>query len=175
MPSNCLVLCRPLLLLPSIFPSIRVFSSELALPTRWPKYWSFSFSIRPSNEYSGLISFRILTRLISLSPRDSQKSSPAPQFKSIDSLAVSLLYGPTLTFIQDYWKNHRDFTLWILPNTALILTKSCVESLWWSFMAMAPKSSPELQEKRRWLEGNESGPFLKGGLPTLAALPQRVF
>ena len=59
MPSNHLVLCRPLLLLPSIFPSIRVFSNESALHIRWPKYWSFSFSISPSNEYSGLISFRI--------------------------------------------------------------------------------------------------------------------
>ena len=59
MPSNHLVLCHPLLLLPSIFPNIRVFSSELALHIRWPKYWSFSFSISPSNEYSGLISFRI--------------------------------------------------------------------------------------------------------------------
>ena len=59
MPSNHLILCRPLLLLPSIFPSIRVFSNESALPIRWPKYWSFSFSISPSNEYSGLISFRI--------------------------------------------------------------------------------------------------------------------
>ena len=59
MPSNYLILCRPLLLLPSIFPSIRVFSNELALCIRWPKYWSFSFSISPSNEYSGLISFRI--------------------------------------------------------------------------------------------------------------------
>ena len=59
MPSNHLILCRPLLLLPSIFPSIRVFSSELALHVRGPKYWSFSFSISPSNEYSGLISFRI--------------------------------------------------------------------------------------------------------------------
>ena len=59
MPSNHLILCRPLLLLPSIFPSIRVFSNELALRMRWPKYWSFSFSISPSNEYSGLISFRI--------------------------------------------------------------------------------------------------------------------
>ena len=59
MPSNHLVLCRPLLLLLSIFPSIRVFSSELALHIRWPKYWSFSFNISPSNEYSGLISFRI--------------------------------------------------------------------------------------------------------------------
>ena len=59
MPSNHLILCRPLLLLPSIFPSIRVFSNELALCIRWPKSWSFSFSISPSNEYSGLISFRI--------------------------------------------------------------------------------------------------------------------
>ena len=59
MPSNHLVLCHPLLLLPSIFPSIRVLSSESALPIRWPKYWSFSFSISPSNEYSGLIFFRI--------------------------------------------------------------------------------------------------------------------
>ena len=59
MPSNYLILCHPLLLLPSIFPSIRVFSNESALHSRWPKYWSFSFSISPSNEYSGLISFRL--------------------------------------------------------------------------------------------------------------------
>ena len=59
MPSNHLTFCDPLLLLPSIFPSIRVFSNELALCIRWPKYWGFSFSISPSNEYSGLISFRI--------------------------------------------------------------------------------------------------------------------
>ena len=59
MPSNHLILCRPLLLLPSIFPSIRVFSNESVLHIRWPKYWSFSFSISPSNEYSGLVSFRI--------------------------------------------------------------------------------------------------------------------
>ena len=59
MPSNCLILCYPLLLLPSIFPSIRLFSKESVLRIRWPKYWSFSFSISPSSEYSGLISFRI--------------------------------------------------------------------------------------------------------------------
>ena len=59
MPSSQLILCHPLLLLPSIFPSIRVFSNESALCIRWPKYWSFSFNISPSNEYSGLISFRI--------------------------------------------------------------------------------------------------------------------
>ena len=59
MPSSHLILCRPLLLLPSVFPSIRVFSNELALHIRWPKYWSFSFNISPSNEYSGLISFKM--------------------------------------------------------------------------------------------------------------------
>ena len=59
MPSNHLILCCPLLLLPSIFPSIRVFSNELAICIKWPKYWSFSFSISPSNEFSGLISFRM--------------------------------------------------------------------------------------------------------------------
>ena len=65
MPSNHLILCHPLLLMPSIFPSIRVFSNESVLHIRWPKYWSFSFNISPSNEYSGLISFR-LTGLISM-------------------------------------------------------------------------------------------------------------
>ena len=65
MPSNHLILCHPLLLLPSIFPSIGVFSNESALHIRWPKYWSFSFSISPSNEYSGLISSKLLLLLLS--------------------------------------------------------------------------------------------------------------
>ena len=101
MPSNHLILCHSLLLLPSIFPSIRVFSSESVLHIRWPKYWSCSNSL--SNEYSGLISFRIDKLACLLAVQD---SSPAPQFESISSLALSLLYGPTLTSIQDYWKNH---------------------------------------------------------------------
>ena len=105
MPSNHLILSCPLLLLPSIIPSIRVFSNESVLRFRWPKYWSFSFSISPSNEYSGLISFRI-DRFDLLSPRDSQESSPTLQLKSINSLVLSFLYGPTLTSIHDYWKNH---------------------------------------------------------------------
>ena len=84
MPSNHLTLCRPLRLLPSIFPSIRVFSNELALHIRQPKYWSFSFSISPSNEYSGLISFRI-DWFDLLAAQGTLKSSPAPQFKSINS------------------------------------------------------------------------------------------
>ena len=86
MPSNHLILCRPLLLLPSVFPSIRAFSNESVLPIRWPKYWSFSVNISPSNEYLGLISSR-MDWLDLLSPRDSQESSPTPQFKSINSLA----------------------------------------------------------------------------------------
>ena len=87
MPSNHLILCCPLLLLPSIFPSIRVFSNESALCIRWPKVWSFSFSISPSKEYSGLISFRI-DWLDLLSAQGTQESFPTPQFKSINSFSA---------------------------------------------------------------------------------------
>ena len=104
-PSNHLILCSspspPL----SIFPSIRVFSNESVLHIKWPKYWSFSFSISSSNEYSGIISFRI-DWLDLLTVQGTLKSSPTPQFKSISSLVLSFLYGPTLTSIHDYWKNH---------------------------------------------------------------------
>ena len=103
MPSNHLILCHPLYLLLSMFPSIRVFSSELTLCTQWPKYWSFSFSISPSNEYSGLTSFR-MDWFELYCPKDSQESSPAPEFKSINFSALSLLYGPTLTSVHHYWK-----------------------------------------------------------------------
>ncbi|XDA86517.1 hypothetical protein R6Z07M_016231 [Ovis aries] len=96
MPSSHLILCYPLLLLPPIPPSLRVFSSESTLCMRWPKYWSFSFSIIPFKEIPGLISFR-MTPL---------ESSPTPQFKSINSSALSLLHSPTLTSIHDHWKNH---------------------------------------------------------------------
>ena len=102
MPSNHLILCRPLLLLLSIFPSIRVFSNESALRIRWPKYWSFSFNISPSNEHSGLISFRI-DCLDLLAVQGTLESSPTPQFKSINSSALSFLYSPTLTSIHDYY------------------------------------------------------------------------
>ena len=105
-PSNHLILCRSLLLPPSIFPSIRVFTNESGLCITWPKYWSFSFNISPSNEHPGLISFRKDWLGSSCSPRDSQESSSAPQFKSINSLALSFLHSPTFTSIHDYWKNH---------------------------------------------------------------------
>ena len=103
MPSSHLILYCPLLLLPPIPPSIRVFSNESTLCMRWPKYWSFSFSIIPSKEHPGLISFRMdwldllavqgLSRVFS-------------QFKSINSSALSFLHSPTLTSIHDHQKNH---------------------------------------------------------------------
>ena len=100
--TNHLIFHSPFLLLPSVFPNIRVFCNELAIQIRWLKYWSFSFSNSPCNEYSWLISF---------SPRESQDSSTAPQFKSINSLALRLLYGPPLTSVHDYWENHSfDYT-----------------------------------------------------------------
>ena len=101
-PSNHLILFCPLLLPPSIIPSIRVFSKELVLHFRWPKYWSFSFSISPSNEHLGLISFGMDWLDLLESPRDSQESSPTPQFKSINSSVLSFLYSPTLASIHDY-------------------------------------------------------------------------
>ena len=92
MPSNHLTLCRPLLFLASIFPSIRDFSSESALGIRWPKYWSFSFSISSSDEYSSFIPFNTTVQSISFS-------------------VLSLFYGPTLTSVRDYWKSHSfDYT-----------------------------------------------------------------
>ena len=105
MSSNHLILCCPLLLLPSIFSSIRVFSNESGLRIRWPKYWSFSFNISPSNEHSGLISFR-MDWLDLLAVQGTLKTPPTPQFKSINSSVLSFLYCPTLTSIHDCWKNH---------------------------------------------------------------------
>ena len=106
MPSNHLILCRPLLLLTSIFPSIRVFSNESALHIRRPKYWSFSFNISPSNEHPGLISFR-MDWLDRLAVQGSLKSLiQHHSSKSINSSELSFLYNPILTSIHDYWKNH---------------------------------------------------------------------
>ena len=108
MPSNYLILCCPLLLLPSIFPSIRVFSNELTLRMQWPKYWSFSVGISPSNEYSGLISLRmdwldllaVAGTLKSLLPHHSSEASV---------LRCSAFFLVQLS--QPYWKNHSfDYT-----------------------------------------------------------------
>ena len=105
MPSNHLILCCPLLLPPSVFPSIKVFSNESVLHIKWPKYWSFSFNINPSNEYSGLISFRmdwldllvVQRTLKSLLQRHSSKASIH---------RCSAFFIVQLTSIHDYWKNH---------------------------------------------------------------------
>ena len=101
MPSNHLVLCRPLFLPRSIFPSITVFTSESVLRIRWPKYWSFSFSISTSDDFpqDGLVGS-------AYSPRDSQESPATPQFKSINSSALSFLSSTALTSIHDHRKNH---------------------------------------------------------------------
>ena len=96
------ILCCSLHLLSSIFPSMRVFSNELVLLIRWPKYWSFNCSISPPNEYSGLISFRTDCFDL-LAVQGTFRSPPAPQFKSISSLVLSFFYGPTLTSIDDNW------------------------------------------------------------------------
>ena len=101
-PSHPLSFPSPL---PSIFPSIKVFSNESALDIRWPKYWSLSFNISPSNEYSGLISFRMDWLDLLAVPRDSLRVF-SPQFKSINSSALNFLHSPTLTSIHDHRKNH---------------------------------------------------------------------
>ena len=121
MPCNHLIFCRPLLP-PSIFPSIRVFSNDSVLPIRWPKYWSFSFSISPSNEYSGLISFRMDWFGSPCSPRDSQESSSTPQFKSINSSALSFLYSPALTSIHRRTFIHKVMSLLFNMLSRLVIT-----------------------------------------------------
>ena len=110
MPSNLLIMCHPLLLLPSIFPSIRVFSSELALHIRWPKNWSFSFSISPSNEYSGLISFR-MDWFDLLAVQGTLKSLLQHHSSEASIIQHSAFFiVPTLTSIHDHWKNHSFFS-----------------------------------------------------------------
>ena len=99
-PSNLLILCHPLILLPSIFPSISVFSNEKSSIRTWA-----SASVLPMN-IQDWFPLQLIPGLISLQSRDSQESSPTPQFKSINSLVLSFLYGPTLTSKHDYWKNH---------------------------------------------------------------------
>ena len=110
MPPNHLILYRPLLLLPSIFPNIpshptSIFSNESALHIRWPKYWSFSFNISPSSEYSGLISFRV-DWLDLLAVQGTFKSLLQHHSSKASILWHSFLHSPTLTSIHDHWNNH---------------------------------------------------------------------
>ena len=130
MPSDHLILCGPLLLLPSIFSSIRVFFNESGVHIRWPKYWSFSFSIHPSNGYSGLTSFRIdwfdvLTvqgTLKSLIQHHSSKVS-IPQHSSF-------LSGPIPTSLHDYWKNHSFDYMDLCQQSSLCFLLCCLGWSW---------------------------------------------
>ena len=101
---NHLVLCHPLFLLPSIFPSIRVFSNGLALCIRWPKYWSFTFSISPSNEYSGLLSFRM--DWFDLAVQGTLESLLQHHSSKASTFQRSAFFMVQLTSVHDYWKNH---------------------------------------------------------------------
>ena len=121
MPSNHLILCCPLLLLPSIFPSIKVFSKESVLPIRWPKC---------------LTSFR-MDWLDLLAVQGTLKSL-LQQFKSINSLALSLLYGPTLTFICDYWENH-SFTIWAFIGKVMSLLLNMLSRLVITFLSRSKR------------------------------------
>ena len=112
MPSSHLILGCSLLLLPSIFPSIRDFSNESVVYIRWPKYWHFSFSLSPSKEYSGSISLKIDLFDLLVVQGTLQESSLAPEFKGINSLAPSLLYGPALK--QLYMTTEKTIALTIL-------------------------------------------------------------
>ena len=105
MPSSHLILCRPLLLLPPIPPSIRVFSNESTLHMRWPKYWSLSFSISPSNEHPGLISIR-MDWLDLLASKGLSRVFSNTTVQKHQIFVFSFLYSPTLTSIHDHWKNH---------------------------------------------------------------------
>ena len=136
MLSNHLILCCRLLLLPSTFPSIRVISNELALCIRWPKYWSFSFSISPSNEQSGLISFRMVWldllavqgTLKSLLQHNSSKESILQR--------STFFFSPTLTSIHDYWKNlnlnEMDFVGKVMSLLFNVLSRLVTTFLPWS-------------------------------------------
>ena len=105
MPSNHLILCRPLLLLPSIFPSIRVFSNESTLRIRWPKYWSFSFNISPSNKHSGLISFR-MDWLELLAVQGTLRSLLQHHSSKASILRCSAFFTVQLSHQYMHWKNH---------------------------------------------------------------------
>ena len=106
MPSNHLIFCHPLFLLTSsVFPSIMVFSNESTLCMKWPKYWSFSFSISPSNEHPGLISFR-MDGLDLLAVQGTLNSLLQHHSSKASILLCSFLYSPTVTSIHDHWRNH---------------------------------------------------------------------
>ena len=145
MPSNHLILSCPLLLLPSIFPSIRVFSNGLALQIRWPKYWSFSFSISPSNQYSGLISFRtdwldllaVQGTLKSLLHPHSSKASILPCFLSKFNMACFYLFHECHTFFLRALQMFFELNPRFLKNSFCCFT----DYIFYLFVVMCLKSN----------------------------------
>ena len=181
MSSNHLFLFWPLLLLPSILPSIRVFSDELALHTRLSKYWSFSFIISPSSEYSGLISFRIdwFDLLVVQVTLVVQETSPKPQFESVYSLVLSLLYGPTLTSVgfldssvgKESACNAGDSgSMPGLERSAGELIRYPIQYSWASFVAKLVKNPTVMWETWVWSLGWED-PLEKGKATHSSILP----
>ena len=134
MPSNHLILCHPLFLLPSNFPSIGVFPMSQFFPSGGQSIGTSAFSISPSNGYSGLISFRIDWFLSPCSPRDSQESSPTPQFKSINSSVLNFLYDPILTSIQTSGKTIA-LTRWIFVGKVMSLFFNMLSRLIIAFLS----------------------------------------
>ena len=130
MPSSHLILCRPFLHLPPIPPSIRAFSNESTLRMRWHKYWSFSFNIQRIPR-ADLLQNGLAGSLCS--PRNSQESSPTPQFKSNNSSPLSLLHSPTLTSIHDHWKTIA-LTGWTLVSKVMSLLLNILSRLVLTFL-----------------------------------------
>ena len=167
MPSSHLILCRPLLLLLSIFPSIRVFSNELALRIRWPKYWGFGFSISLSNEYSGLISFR-MDGVDLLAVQETLKS--LLQHRSSKASVLSLLYGPALTSVPDYGKP-AVLTRW---GVSTLCRPGCERALLQCCCAPAPSCGllPPHRIPRMWGRDLAISPRLaESGLPRVSRGP----
>ena len=136
MPSSHLILCLPLLLLPSIFPSIRVFSNEPVLHIRWPKDWRFRFNISPSNEHPGLISFRM--HLLDLFAVQGTLKSLLQHHNSEASIFrySAFFHSPTLTSIHDHWKNH-SLTRWTFVGKVMSLLFNMLSRL---VIAFLPRS-----------------------------------
>ena len=133
MTSNHLILCHPLLLLPSIFPSNRVFSHESVLLIRWPKYWSFSFNISPSNEYSGLLYFR-MDWLDLLAVQGTLKSLLHHHSSKASILRCSAFFIVQLTYIHDYWKKTIALTRWTFVGKVMSLLFNMLSGLVITFL-----------------------------------------
>ena len=175
MPSNDLILCRSLLLRPSIFPSIRVFSNESTLHIRWPKYWSFSFAISPSNEESGLISFRmgwfdediserILKRELDQGWCPCQIHS-SPQDRVSQRTGPSQLFPPQIFYFNreplkcfDLWKGTCLCDAHEEPPRLLTSQNASVQRCTWEEPAPASQTPPLLSQDRRWVTHNDTEP-----------------